>query len=84
MADPEIISTLERVVRRVLGNDAIHLTDGTTAESVDGWDSLSHIQIVVGLEQEFGIRFSAAELIDYQDIGALANGIQDKLAESGS
>ena len=56
----------------------------TTAESVEGWDSLAHIQIVVGLERAFGIRFNAAELIDYQNVGALADGIQRKLAGTDS
>ena len=79
MSDPEILKRIESVVREVLGRPEIGLRPDTTAEAVDGWDSLSHIQIVVGLERVFIIRFSAAELIDYQNVGALANGIQRKL-----
>jgi acyl carrier protein len=84
MPDPEILTQIESVVTEVLGRDKLNLTPETTAESVEGWDSLSHIQIVVGLERAFGIRFNAAELIDYQNVGALADGIQRKLAGTDS
>lgn len=84
MPDPEILTQIESVVTEVLGGDKLNLTPETTAESVEGWDSLSHIQIVVGLERQFGIRFNAAELIDYQNVGALADGIQRKLAGTDS
>lgn len=80
MPDPDIILKIESVVTEILGRPVSGLSDSTTAESIDGWDSLSHIQIVVALEKEFSIRFSAAELIDYQNIGALADGIERKLA----
>jgi acyl carrier protein len=84
MPEPEIIKQIESVVAEVLGLDALALSPDTTAESVEGWDSLAHIQIVVGLERAFGIRFNAAELIDYQNVGALADGIQHKLAGKDS
>jgi acyl carrier protein len=84
MPDPETLKQIESVVADVLGLDKVTLSPDTTAESVEGWDSLAHIQIVVGLERAFGIRFNAAELIDYQNVGALADGIQRKLAGKDS
>lgn len=84
MPDPQILKQIESVVAETLGQDRISLSPQTTAESVSGWDSLSHIQIVVGLEKAFGIRFSAAELIDFQNVGALADGIERKLASQNS
>jgi acyl carrier protein len=84
MPDPETLKQIESVVADVLGLDKVTLSPDTTAESVEGWDSLAHIQIVVGLERAFGIRFNAAELIDYQNVGALADGIQRKLAGTDS
>ena len=84
MSQEETISTIESVITEVLGRPVSGLTPETTAASIEGWDSLTHIQIVVGLEKVFGIRFNAAELIDYQNIGALADGIQRKRTASGS
>lgn len=84
MPDPEILKKIESVVAEVLGQDDLTLSPDSSADSIEGWDSLSHIQIVVGLERAFGIRFNAAELIDYQNVGALADGIQRKLASTDS
>lgn len=84
MPDPDIYPTIHAVVSEVLGRDGLDLRPETSAEEIEGWDSLSHIQIVVGLERAFAIRFNAAELIDYQNIGSLADGIQRKLAERRS
>mgnify|MGYP005841788555 CR=1 FL=1 len=82
MPDPETITRIQSVVQQVLDDPALRLDPESAADSIDGWDSLSHIQIVVALESEFGIRFSAAELIDFQNIGALADGIERKLAQA--
>ena len=81
MSEIEILAKIESVISEILGRKVGPLTREMTADTIEGWDSLSHIQIVVGLERLFGIRFSAAELIDYQNIGALADGIQRKLPE---
>lgn len=82
MPDPNTITRIQSVVQQVLDNPEIQLDPESAADSIDGWDSLSHIQIVVALERTFGIRFSAAELIDFQNIGALADGIERKLAQA--
>jgi len=84
MPDSEILKNIESVISGILGRDLTGLQPDATADSVEGWDSLTHIQIVVGLERLFKIRFSAAELIDYQNIGALADGIKRKLAADDS
>ena len=84
MPEPELLQKIESVISATLGRKIDGLSLDTTAPSIDGWDSLSHIQIIVGLERLFEIRFSAAELIDYQNIGALADGIQQKLAGNNS
>ena len=84
MPDTDILVKIESVISEVLGRTVGPLDRDMTAETIAGWDSLSHIQIVVGLERLFGIRFSAAELIDYQNIGALEDGIAKKLAQEAT
>jgi acyl carrier protein len=43
----------------------------TTAEDVDGWDSISHTMLIARLEQEYGIRFAEDEMFDFETVGAL-------------
>jgi acyl carrier protein len=43
----------------------------TTAEDVDGWDSLAHARLILALEERFGVEFPAARLFDLKNIGEL-------------
>jgi acyl carrier protein len=68
-------STLERiqgVVRALLGNNDIVLTPETRPADVPGWDSLANVNIVFGVEEEFGIRFSDEDLAAAPTVGEFA------------
>jgi acyl carrier protein len=64
-----IISEVTEVMRDVFGDDEIVLTETTTAGDVDGWDSLMHLNLVIGLERQFKIRFSTAEIAQMKEVG---------------
>lgn len=81
MNDAEIYETLTTVFRQVLEDDSIELTPETTADDVDGWDSMNHIFIVVELEKRFGVKFQAAEMEELKNVGELAGLIKQKLAK---
>ena len=83
MTDAEIYGELNTVFRQVLEDDAIELTPTTTAEDVEGWDSMNHIFIVVELEKRFGVKFHAAEMEELKNVGELAALIKQKLAKKG-
>jgi acyl carrier protein len=83
MTEAEIYDTLNAVFRQVLEDDSIELTPQTTAEDVDGWDSMNHIFIVVELEKRFGVKFQAAEMEELKNVGELAALVQQKLAKRG-
>ena len=83
MTEAEIYDSLNAVFRQVLEDDTIELTPSTTAEDVDGWDSMNHIFIVVELEKRFGVKFHAAEMEELKNVGELAGLVQQKLAKRG-
>jgi len=83
MTDAEIYDALNAVFRQVLEDDAITLTPQTTAEDVEGWDSMNHIFIVVELEKRFGVKFQAAEMEELKNVGELAALVKQKLAKKG-
>jgi acyl carrier protein len=83
MTEAEIYDNLNAVFRQVLEDDSIVLTPTTTAEDVEGWDSMNHIFIVVELEKRFGVKFHAAEMEELKNVGELANLVQQKLARRG-
>ncbi len=69
MTQSDILERLTKIIGQVLGDDQIVLTLSTTAEDVAGWDSFNHINIIVGAEVEFGIKFNASELEDLKNVG---------------
>lgn len=70
---------LNDIFREVFDDDTLQITPEMTANEVDGWDSLSHINLIIAIESEFNIRFSQKELLAYKNIGDLLNGIDRKL-----
>ncbi len=62
---------LERLFRDVFGNEAIVLTDETTAHDIDEWDSLGHVNLMFSIEEHFGVRFEGNELAEFENVGAL-------------
>lgn len=64
-----ILAEVTDVVRYVFGEDDIVLTETTTAGDIDGWDSLMHLNLVIGFERQFRIRFSTAEIAQMKEKG---------------
>jgi acyl carrier protein len=72
---------LQRVFEIIFNRPGIDLRDDLTARDVPGWDSFNHINLIIQVEQEFGIRFSDAEVSSLQDIGALKRLIARKIPQ---
>ncbi len=75
----EIYEKITGVLRQVLDNDAIEAVPEMSADDVDEWDSLSHISIVLGIEQAFGVRFATPEIAQFENIGQLADLVVEKI-----
>ncbi len=71
MNTSEIYGKLDGLFRDIIGDDHITLRPDMTAEDVDGWDSLAHIRIIVGIETEFGVKFRGDEMEDLKNVGEL-------------
>jgi len=80
----EILNTVNNVFIDVLDDDNLVLTEATTANDVEEWDSLNHIQLVVAIERQFKIRFASQEILSWQNIGEMVDSIAAKLNPSTS
>jgi acyl carrier protein len=80
MQTAEIYQKLTGIFRSVFDDDAIVVRPELTAGEVDEWDSLSHIRLVLSVEQAFGVKFSAAEVGKLKNVGEFVDLIQRKTA----
>jgi acyl carrier protein len=62
MNKDEILTKLQDIFRDFFGEDVVTLTRDMTSEDVEGWDSVSHIQLVFEIEETFGVLFPAEEI----------------------
>jgi acyl carrier protein len=79
MQQAEIYEKLAVIFRDVFDEDDLSLTPATTADDVDGWDSLTHIRLVLAVSKAFGVKFSASEIGNLKNVGEFATLIEKKV-----
>lgn len=79
MTRDEIYSVLNDVFRDVFDDDSISPHDEMTAADVEDWDSLSHIRLVVSVEEKLGLMFTTIEINDLKNVGDFVSLIDRKL-----
>ena len=78
MERKEIFSKLNEIFIDVLDLDEVELTDETSANDIEEWDSLAHVQLMENIEQEFGVRISAKDMASWIDVGEMVDFIEKK------
>lgn len=71
----EILEALNRIFQDVVDNKDVVLVRETTAQDVDDWDSLNHIQFIVAIEKHFKVRFTTAEIRSWKNVGEMCDAI---------
>ena len=79
MAKPETIAKMLPVFHEVFDDDTLVIVPATSARDVEGWDSLSHIRLMVAIESAFEVRIRASEAAKLNNVGELADLIERKL-----
>lgn len=79
----EVYARLNKVFRKVFGDPALVVLEESTAADVAGWDSLSHVNLVLAVEDEFGVRFTQRETLGFRNVGDLAACVARKTGAPG-
>lgn len=66
----DILDGFQTVFRDVFDDPDLVIAEQMTAEDVDGWDSLTHINLIIAIERAFGIKFATAEISRLKDDGS--------------
>lgn len=78
--DDQIYARLTPIFQDVFDNDEVEPHPAMTAHDVDEWDSLSHIRLVVAIEEDFGVKFTTGELSTLENVGQLVEHLKAKLS----
>ena len=75
----DVINDLQVIFRKIFDNDDLVITCDTTADDIEDWDSLTHMQLIVEIEKKFGIKFSTAEIKKAANVGEFIDIIKGKI-----
>jgi acyl carrier protein len=78
MAETKTYEALTEIFRDVFMNDEMVLTPALTAKDVPGWDSFKQIEIIIAIEERYGIKFHTRELDSLHNVGDLARTVEAK------
>jgi acyl carrier protein len=80
MVSSGIFSSVKSIMADVFDIDDTGITLDTSAKDIEGWDSLSHIRLIVAVERKFKIKFKNSEIESLQRVGDLVALIETKTA----
>jgi len=77
----DITEKLTEVFQEVFDDDTLVLHNEMTADDVDEWDSLSHVNLMIAIEIAFEIEFNQSEIQNFANVGELMESIKTKLSD---
>jgi acyl carrier protein len=80
MTEDEIYAGLTEIFQDVFRREDLVLTPALTAKDVPGWDSFKQIEIMIAVEEKYGLRFRTRELESLRNVGDLAQAVLTKTA----
>lgn len=83
MTEEQIFEQLAPIFRDVFDDDSLIPAPEMTAADVPEWDSLSHIRLIVSVEQHFKIKFTTAEVSSFVNVGHFVRSIHTKIPANG-
>jgi acyl carrier protein len=78
MTREQILERANKIFREVFDDDTIIVTEETTANDIEDWDSLMHINLVLAIEDDFGMKFSMGEVIKMKNVGEMAEILMER------
>lgn len=73
MTRETIFDRLNVIFRDLFDDDTISVTEVSTAQDIEEWDSLAHINLIVAIEQDFGMKFSMGEVTGMKNVGEMVD-----------
>lgn len=76
-----ILEKLNEIFQDIFDDDSLVITETTTANDVEDWDSIEHINLIDAVEKEFGMKFKMQEVSGMKNVGEMVQIIAERCAE---
>lgn len=73
---------IRRVFRDVFDDDQMRIWAAMSSRDVPEWDSLNHVKLLIGLEEEFEIKFTTHEATQLTSVMSIKEALERKLVPS--
>lgn len=75
----DVKEKIQNIIRDVTSNEGLELYDDMTEDDIENYDSMSHIDTILRIEDEMDIRFTPEEIVSPKDMGSFIRMIEDKM-----
>jgi acyl carrier protein len=75
-----IFNKIKNTLTEITNKDNSRLNINSTTSEIEGWDSITHIEFIITLENEFQIKFTASEMAEFKNLKELCEVIQKKVS----
>jgi acyl carrier protein len=76
-----VLDRVRQLTADVFGVEVGGVTAASSPETIASWDSQAHLNFVLALEAEFGIRLSAVAVADILNVGLAVSAVEEQLAK---
>ena len=73
-----ILTKITQIMRDLTEDDKLQISDATTADDVEGWDSVLHVKLIITIEDDFGVKFQTREINAPTNVGELVDLVESK------
>jgi acyl carrier protein len=80
MTNDEVLNKVSSILGDILDIPDLKLAATTSADDVDGWDSVNHVKLIVAIEDAYKIKFATDEIAAPENVGQLIALIQKRMA----
>ncbi len=71
----DILEKIQPIFRDIFDDENLTVTEITVAEDVEDWDSFAQMQIIMGIEEMFDIKFSTDEVTEFRNVGDVVKAV---------
>lgn len=79
MSREEVNKALNEIFQSVFDDEDITVNDKTTANDIEDWDSLEHVNLIVAVEKKFHIKFNMGEVNTLKNVGEMMDIILSRI-----